>query len=228
MPVAVLGLAAFVLGVIVGGRSASEEAAQRFTEAWAPSGLRGDARGADREHGGQVSINRFTTLYDEAGRTATIESVEPHDPDGTETVSAGGGHGAGRRAHPRVRGTWAGRWRSRLPMARSRGRPHLVFPGYPTVRAFPVAPMSPSGRRSSPRTARRWPRDRPRPAARRSAARRSTWPAAWSPEGAGKQSSMARFPGGTLAGKSGARGVQHAARRPAGASCSPRATRGEA
>ena len=129
MPVAVLGLAAFVLGVIVGGRSASEEAAQRFTEAW-------DRQDYEAMHGeltentaARYPIDRFTTLYDEAERTATIESVEPHDPDGTETVSA--------RRRSRCRSTCAptrsGDLGGALAIPVADGEiawaPHLVFPG---------------------------------------------------------------------------------------------------
>jgi penicillin-binding protein A len=129
MPVALLGLAAFVLGVIVGGRSASEEAAQRFAEAWARQDYEAMHGELTEDTAARYPIDRFTTLYDDAERTATVESVEPHDPDGIDTVS---GQEAvtvpvdvRTHAFGDVSGTLA------IPVADDEiaWAPHLVFPG---------------------------------------------------------------------------------------------------
>ena len=129
MPVAVLGLAAFVLGVIVGGRSASEEAAQRFTEAWARQDYEAMYGELTEDTAARYPIDRFTTLYDEAERTATIESVEPHDPDGTETVSGQEAVTVPVDVRTHAFGDLGGTLAIPVADGKIAWAPHLVFPG---------------------------------------------------------------------------------------------------
>jgi penicillin-binding protein A len=129
MPVAVLGLAAFVLGVIVGGRSASEEAVQRFTEAWARQDYEAMHGELTENTAARYPINRFTTLYDEAERTATIESVEPHDPDGTETVSGREAVTVPVDVRTHAFGDLGGTLAIPVADGEIAWAPHLVFPG---------------------------------------------------------------------------------------------------
>ena len=126
---AVLGLAAFVLGVIVGGRSASEEAAQRFTEAWARQDYEAMYGELTEDTAARYPIDRFTTLYDEAERTATIESVEPHDPDGTETVSGQEAVTVPVDVRTHAFGDLGGTLAIPVADGKIAWAPHLVFPG---------------------------------------------------------------------------------------------------
>jgi penicillin-binding protein A len=129
MPVALLGLAAFVLGVIVGGRSASEEAAQRFTEAWARQDYEAMHGELTEDTAARYPIDRFTTLYDEAERTATIDSVEPHDPDGTETVSGQEAVAVPVDVRTHAFGDVGGTLAIPVADGEIAWAPHLVFPG---------------------------------------------------------------------------------------------------
>jgi cell division protein FtsI/penicillin-binding protein 2 len=124
LPVLLIGIAAFVFGALVGGTSASEEAARRFVDAWSREDF--DAMHAElsEDAAARYPVDRFTSIYEEAERASTLKTIAAGDPDGSgDTISVP--VDVRTYAFGDVRGTLV------LPMDGDKVAwdPHLVFPG---------------------------------------------------------------------------------------------------
>jgi penicillin-binding protein A len=85
--VALIGVAAFVAGVLVGGTSAAEETARRFVDAWGREDFPAMHGELSAEAAQRYPLRRFTSMYEEAEATATVDRLEGDDPDGTGSIS---------------------------------------------------------------------------------------------------------------------------------------------
>jgi len=119
-----MALAAFVIGALVGASSAAEEAARRFVDAWAKEDYSAMYGQLTEDTAARFSLDEFTGVYAEVERTATIDAIEPDDPEGggatAEVPVTVRTHAFGD-----VRGTLS------LPVAGDAiaWQPHLAFPG---------------------------------------------------------------------------------------------------
>jgi penicillin-binding protein A len=93
LPLAVIGLVAFVVGAATGAPgSPDRDAANRFAEAWATDDFAAMYRELNPASKAKIGINDFVIAYREAARTATLRSLEaesaedPVDRDGGSTV----------------------------------------------------------------------------------------------------------------------------------------------
>lgn len=84
---ALIGVAAFVAGVVVGGTPAAEETARRFVDAWAREDFESMHGELSTEAAERYPLRRFTRVYEEAEVTATVERLDGGDPDGTGSIS---------------------------------------------------------------------------------------------------------------------------------------------
>jgi peptidoglycan glycosyltransferase len=87
LPVAALGAIAFVVGAVLGSSSAALDAADRFASAWSREDYAAMHDELTAEAARRYPLEEFERAYSEAHSTATVEAVEPGDPDGPETVS---------------------------------------------------------------------------------------------------------------------------------------------
>jgi peptidoglycan glycosyltransferase len=85
--VALIGVVAFVAGVLVGGSSAAEETARRFVDAWEREDFPAMHGELTAESAERYPLRRFTRLYEEAEITGTVDRLESGDPDGTGSIS---------------------------------------------------------------------------------------------------------------------------------------------
>jgi cell division protein FtsI/penicillin-binding protein 2 len=127
--VVVIGAAAFVAGMLVGGTSASEETASRFVDAWAREdfeAMHGElSPGAARRY----PLGRFTTMYEEAEVTGTVARLEGGDPDGTGSISGQEVVNLPVTVHTHAFGEISANLALPVDGAELAWRPHLVFPG---------------------------------------------------------------------------------------------------
>ncbi len=86
MPVAVIGLVAFVAGVLVARSSPDEQTAQRFVQAWAHQDFHAMHAELTQEAAAKYPEDDFVKAYETAEATATLKSVDPGNPDGTTSV----------------------------------------------------------------------------------------------------------------------------------------------
>ena len=84
---ALIGIVAFVAGVLVGGTSAAEETARRFVDAWAREDFQAMHGELSSEAAQKYPLRRFSRMHEEAEVTATVERLEAGDPDGTGSIS---------------------------------------------------------------------------------------------------------------------------------------------
>ena len=130
LPLALLAVAAFVVGAAVGAPGSPEkDAAGRFAEAWAAGNFAAMYRELNPASKAMVGRGEFASAYREAERVATLRSLEtgsPHDPssDGGGTVVA----------VPLTLSTVAfGRFENEIILPFADGgvewAPNLVFPG---------------------------------------------------------------------------------------------------
>ncbi len=120
-----MGVAAFVIGALVGGRSAAEEAAERFADAWAKEDYTAMHGQLTEDSATRYPLNRFTAAYTEAARTATIERIVAGDPEGGVSGTTDVPVTISTHAFGDVRATLS------LPVAGDAiaWQPQLVFPG---------------------------------------------------------------------------------------------------
>ncbi len=88
LPLAVVAVVAFVFGASAGAPGTPEkEAAGRFADAWAAGDFAAMYRELNPASKAATSVNDFAIAYREAGRTATLRSLEagsPQDPTGRD------------------------------------------------------------------------------------------------------------------------------------------------
>ncbi len=84
LPLAIIGVIAFVIGAAVGAPGSPEkEAASRFAEAWAVSNFAAMYRELNPASKAAIDVNAFAAAYREAAQVATLRSLDPgsaHDP----------------------------------------------------------------------------------------------------------------------------------------------------
>jgi len=83
VPIAVVGAVSFVLGALVGGTSASEDAVRRFVDAWAREDFAAMHGELSEEAAARYPLERFTSIYTDAEQTATVDVLDPGDPEGS-------------------------------------------------------------------------------------------------------------------------------------------------
>jgi penicillin-binding protein A len=81
LPVALIGVVAFVMGVLVAGSSAAEETVRRFVDAWARDDFDSMHAELSEEAADRYPLRQFTALYEQAESTATLAAVDPGDPE---------------------------------------------------------------------------------------------------------------------------------------------------
>jgi penicillin-binding protein A len=128
LPIAIVGLAAFVAGAIVGGENANLAGAQRFADDWERQDFAGMYAELAPASSGRYTLAQFTDDYDHAQTTATVRSVSTGDASEDE---AGGRKVA---VVPVTLDTNAfGRIAGNLTVPLDDGKvdwaPNLVFPG---------------------------------------------------------------------------------------------------
>jgi cell division protein FtsI/penicillin-binding protein 2 len=125
LPVLLIGIVSFVFGALVGGTSASEEAANRFVDAWARDDFDAMHDELSENAAARYPVDEFTGMYEDAERTATLASIEGGDPEGSGNETITVPIAARTHAFGEVRSTLV------LPMDDDRvaWEPHLVFPG---------------------------------------------------------------------------------------------------
>jgi penicillin-binding protein A len=130
LPLALLAVAAFVVGARVGAPGSPEkDAAGRFAEAWAAGNFGAMYRELNPASKARVGRGEFASAYREAERVATLRSLEPGSPN--DPVSDGGGTDV---AVPLTLSTVAfGRFENEIILPFAGGGvewdPSLVFPG---------------------------------------------------------------------------------------------------
>jgi peptidoglycan glycosyltransferase len=87
LPVAGLGVLAFVVGAVVGSTSPALETVDRFTDAWAGEDYEAMHEELSDESASEFPLGQFTRMYADARRTATVETIAAGDPEGPEDVS---------------------------------------------------------------------------------------------------------------------------------------------
>ena len=129
VPVVVIGLVSFVVGALVAGTSASEESVRRFVDAWARSDFEAMHDELTERATSRFPRKRFEGMYAEAARIATVDDVEPGEPES-------GGSAPGREiisVPVDVRTNAFGEFRGTLQVPTEDDEiawePHLVFPG---------------------------------------------------------------------------------------------------
>ena len=175
VPLVILAVGAFGVGIAIGASSEESEAAQSFADAWERQDF--EAMHAELSPAAQeeYSVEELTRHYVDTQATATaIEvgtgeiSVEDDAASFPVTVET--------EAFGDVEGTVA------LPLDEEGAvdwEPYMAFPGLEADEELGRETRWASARRSLPRTALRWPRGRRRLARRRSAPRRLRSPARW-------------------------------------------------
>jgi penicillin-binding protein A len=129
LPVVLIGVVSFIVGVLVGATSAAEQTVSRFVDAWARDDFDAMYAELSEDATGRYPRDEFASTYQEAEETATLQSVDPGDPEGSGSIR-------GRetfsvpvdvRTHAfgEIRGTLT------VPMSGDEiaWEPHLVFPG---------------------------------------------------------------------------------------------------
>jgi len=81
LPVVLIGVVAFVIGVLAGATSAAEETVRRFVDAWARDDFDSMHAELSDDAARRYPLNRFTSLYEQAEDTATLAEVNPGDPE---------------------------------------------------------------------------------------------------------------------------------------------------
>jgi penicillin-binding protein A len=124
VPVLVIGGGAFALGVFLGATSVSEDTARRFVDAWARGDFPAMHAELTKDAAARYPLGRFTTIYENAERVATVDVIEREDPEsdgGTVSVPVL----IRTHAFGDVQGTLS------IPVADGKigWEPHLVFPG---------------------------------------------------------------------------------------------------
>jgi peptidoglycan glycosyltransferase len=87
LPIASLGVAAFVAGLIWGAGQTELDSAQRFADAWESQNLSGMYAQVSKGAARQYSLQDFTADYDKAEMTATVRRV--HTGEVSESHSSG-------------------------------------------------------------------------------------------------------------------------------------------
>jgi hypothetical protein len=82
VPIALIGAAAFIGGVVVAGGSPELDAAKRFVEAWEKGDLETMHAELNEAAAAEYPIGRFEELYGNAEMTATTSSIEAGEPEG--------------------------------------------------------------------------------------------------------------------------------------------------
>jgi peptidoglycan glycosyltransferase len=129
MPVVLIGIASFVAGVLVGGTSAAEQTVSRFVDAWEREDFDAMHEELSEDAARRYPLEEFTNLYEQGEITATLDAIDPGDPEGSSSIS-------GRDAISvplDVRTHAFGDMRTVLAVPMSDDEiawePHLVFPG---------------------------------------------------------------------------------------------------
>jgi penicillin-binding protein A len=127
--VVLIGVAAFVAGMLVGGTSASEETARRFVDAWAREDFEEMHGELSQEAARRYPLGRFTTMYEEAEVTGTVARLEGGDPDGTGSISGQDVVNMPVTVHTHAFGDISANLALPVDGDDVAWRPHLVFPG---------------------------------------------------------------------------------------------------
>ena len=124
LPIALVALAAFVAGLIVGGGHTDLGSADRFATAWQNGDFSAMYSQISAASARRYSLKTFTADYDRAERTATVRSVETGDVSG-----AGSGASVPVTLRTNAFGTISGELAIPLDGGRVAWTPSLVFPG---------------------------------------------------------------------------------------------------
>ncbi|HET7454303.1 MAG TPA: penicillin-binding transpeptidase domain-containing protein [Solirubrobacterales bacterium] len=90
LPLAVVALVAFVVGVTAGSPGSPEkDAAGRFADAWAAKNFKAMYAELNDASRARVSLKEFEAAYREAQETATVRGIEAGSPDDAESTDAG-------------------------------------------------------------------------------------------------------------------------------------------
>ncbi len=88
LPLVAIALVAFVVGVISGcPGNPNRDAAERYLQAWQAEDYPSMHAALSTVSQEAISVESFTELYEEARSLATLESIEPGEPGGDETVA---------------------------------------------------------------------------------------------------------------------------------------------
>jgi cell division protein FtsI/penicillin-binding protein 2 len=129
VPIAVIGAAAFVGGLLVGASHASLDATRRFAAAWE----RGDLRAMHAELASDAArrypLRAFERRYRRAAATATVDAVDTGSVDSARTPSGAEAAAFDVTLHTNAFGVLHGRLVVPLSDGRVQWTPSLVFPG---------------------------------------------------------------------------------------------------
>jgi penicillin-binding protein A len=87
LPLVAIAIVAFVAGAATGAPGSPErDAASRFAEAWARKEFAAMHRELNVASRRAISVGDFVAAYRDAAETATLRSLDPGDPEGSESV----------------------------------------------------------------------------------------------------------------------------------------------
>ena len=89
LPVAAICVASFIAGVAVGASSPGREAAQRFADAWVAQDFAAMHAELSDDAAAKYPEGEFTSAYEEAAVTSTLDTIDVGDASGPEAGSGG-------------------------------------------------------------------------------------------------------------------------------------------
>jgi penicillin-binding protein A len=128
LPIAILGVGAFIAGVVIGAHN-ELEAAERFAAAWEAGDYEAMHAELTPDAREETSVQELTAAYEAAASTATIDSVKVGEIEGGATEDGDDAAVLGVTARTHAWGEIGGEIPVPLADDLVAWEPHLVFPG---------------------------------------------------------------------------------------------------